>query len=228
MTTRQRVLASTAMTAVFLFAEQAAAADGVKLSLGGRYKGTAGVVFDDFSASSGVNDNDVRNYVFKQDVEVYFSGETVLDNGLTVGARIELEGQTSGDQIDSVYAYFSGGFGQVRFGDTFEAYAQLCSLVPSASELFGADSADFNFSNAGIAGYAATNGTCYGVDDNSTKLSISARPSADSALPLRSRPTIRRTRGIRRAAPERGSRTMRARTPRTCHWQPPSIMISTT
>jgi hypothetical protein len=36
--------------------------------------------------------------------------------------------------------------------------------------LFGADSPDFNFSNAGIAGYAATNGTCYGIDDNSTKL----------------------------------------------------------
>ena len=57
-----------------------------------------------------------------------------------------------------------------EIGDTYEAYAQLCSLVPSASELFGADSPDVNFSNAGIAGYAATNGTCYGVDDNSTKL----------------------------------------------------------
>jgi outer membrane protein OmpU len=170
MTTRQQVLTSTAMAAVFLFAEQAAAADGVKLSLGGRYKGTAGFIFDDFSASSGVSDDDVRNYVFKQDVEIYFSGETTLDNGLTVGARVELEGQTSGDQIDSVYAYFSGGFGQVRLGDTDSAYAQLCNLVPSASELFGADSPDFNFSNAGIAGYAATNGTCYGVDDNSTKL----------------------------------------------------------
>jgi hypothetical protein len=170
MTTRQQVLTTTAMTAVFLFAEQTAAADGVKLSLGGRYKGTAGVVFDDFSASSGVSDDDVRNYVFKQDVEIYFRGETTLDNGLTVGAQIELEGQTSGDQIDAVYAYFSGGFGQLRIGDTYEAYAQLCSLVPSASELFGADSPDFNFSNAGIAGYAATNGTCYGVDDNSTKL----------------------------------------------------------
>jgi hypothetical protein len=39
--------------------------------------------------------------------------------------------------------------------------------VPSASELFGADSPDFNFSNAGSIGYNATNGTCYSVDDNS-------------------------------------------------------------
>jgi hypothetical protein len=170
MTTKNKILTSTALAVIGLAAEQASAADGVQLTLGGRYKGAAGIVFDDFSASSGVSDSDVRNYVFKQDVELYFHGETTLDNGLTIGAQIELEGQTSGDQIDAVYAYFSGGFGQVRFGDTYEAYAQLCSLVPSASELFGADSADFNFSNAGIAGYSSTNGTCYGVDDNSTKL----------------------------------------------------------
>ncbi|MGH6929950.1 MAG: porin, partial [Dongiaceae bacterium] len=74
------------------------------------------------------------------------------------------------DQIGAVYATFSGGFGQLRFGDTEEAYAQLCYQVPTASELFGADSPDFNFSNAGIAGYAATNGTCYGLDDNATKV----------------------------------------------------------
>jgi hypothetical protein len=115
-------------------------------------------------------DSSTRNYVFKQDVEVYFLGETVLDNGLTVGARVELEGQTSSDQIDAVFAYFSGGFGEIRFGDTGEAMAQLCYLVPSASAIFGADSPNFNFSNAGINGYGATNGTCYGVDDKSTKI----------------------------------------------------------
>jgi hypothetical protein len=46
----------------------------------------------------------------------------------------------------------------------------MCYLVPSASAIFGADSPNFNFSNAGIAGYGATNGTCYGVDDKSTKI----------------------------------------------------------
>jgi outer membrane protein OmpU len=166
------LLGSSALVTAGLLAAAAAAADGVTLQIGGRYKGAAGIVpSEDFSASSGVAGHDLRDYVFKQDVEVDFEGKTVLDNGLTVGAVVELEGQTSeDDQIDSVYAYFSGGFGEVRFGDTEEAYAQLCYLVPSASELFGADSPDINFSNAGIAGYAATNGTCYGIDDNSTKL----------------------------------------------------------
>src|SRR5262249_52090001 len=66
--------------------------------------------------------------------------------------------------------YFSGGYGELRFGDTAEALAQLCYLVPSASSIFGADSPNFNFSNAGVIGYGATNGTCYGVDSNSTKI----------------------------------------------------------
>jgi hypothetical protein len=166
------LLGSTALAAAALLAVEVAAADGVTLRIGGRYKGAAGVVFsEDFSPSTGVSGSYLRDYVFKQDVEIDFTGETVLDNGLTVGAVVELHGQTDADdQIDTVYAYFSGGFGEIRFGDTEEAYAQLCYLVPSASELFGADSPDFNFSNAGIAGYAATNGTCYGIDDGSTKL----------------------------------------------------------
>jgi hypothetical protein len=165
---KKALLGTTALIAAGLAVGDAYAADGVKLSIGGRYMGAAGVVFDD-SDVPGLDDT-WRDYVFKQDVEVYFLGETVLDNGLTVGARVELEGQTSGDQIDAVFAYFSGGFGEIRFGDTGEAMAQLCYLVPSASGIFGADSPNFNFSNQGVAGYGATNGTCYGVDDKSTKI----------------------------------------------------------
>jgi len=169
---KPRLLRSTTLLSVALIGGGAWAADGVRLDIGGSYEGAAGVVpSEDFSAASGVRGVDLRGYVFKQDVEVRFAGETILDNGLTVGAVVELEGQTEADgQVDKVYAYFSGGFGEVRFGDLEESYAQFCYLVPSASELFGADSPDFNFSNAGIAGYGATNGTCYGLDDNSTKV----------------------------------------------------------
>jgi outer membrane protein OmpU len=167
---KKLLLGSTALVAAGLVAGEAYAADGVKLGIGGRYMGAAGVnAIQDFEDNTG--NEHPRTYVFKQDVEVYFLGETTLDNGLTVGARIELEGQTSSDQIDAVFAYFSGGFGEIRFGDTAEALAQFCYLVPSASGIFGADSPNFNFSdNAYALGYAATNGTCYGVDDKSTKI----------------------------------------------------------
>ena len=171
---RQALLGSTALSAISLLAADAMAADGVTLNIGGWYHAAAGVVVgEDFSASSGVSEGNLRDYAFKQNVGVSFSGESVLDNGLTVGAYVELRGQTQEDQIRKVYAYFSGGFGKVQFGDQDGALAAMCYTVPSASQIFGADSPavyGFNFSNAGIAGYGATNGTCYGVDSYSTQL----------------------------------------------------------
>jgi len=166
------LLGSTALVAAGLIAGHAEAADGVKLSLGGYYRGAAGVNFDDFDGALAGVDDQLRDYVFKQDVEIHFGGETTLDNGLKVGAVIQLEGQTSGDQIDEVYAFFSGGWGEVRFGDDDEALTAMCSITPSAATNFGADSPFFNFSNAalGNGGYTASNGTCYGVDGDSTKV----------------------------------------------------------
>ncbi len=172
---RGRLLCSTALAAAGIAAADARAADGVKLSIGGYYHAAAGaIVGEDFSASSGVSGGDLRDYVFKQKVDLTFNGETTLDNGLTVGAYVNLRGQTTpGDQIKRVYAYFSGDFGKVQFGDQDGALAAMCYTVPSASQIFGADSpavTGFNFSNAGIAGYGATNGTCYGIDSYSTQL----------------------------------------------------------
>jgi predicted porin len=175
------LLGSTALVAAGLIASTADAADGVKLTLGGYYRGAAGLMFDDFDGATAGLEDDLRDYVFKQDVEVHFKGETTLDNGLTIGAVIQLEGQTSGDQIDEVYMYMNGGWGEIRFGDDDEALTQLCSITPSAAANFGADSPFFNFGNQGAdflpavtgvqaGAYAATNGTCYGVDGDSTKI----------------------------------------------------------
>ena len=171
---RQALLSSTALVVVGFAIAEAEAADGVELSIGGWYHAAAGgILGEDFSASSLVGEEDVRDYAFKQNVGIAFSGESVLDNGLTVGAYVELRGQTHEDQIRKVYAYFSSGFGKLQFGDQDSALAAMCYVVPTASKIFGADSPavyGFNFSNAGIAGYGATNGTCYGIDSYSTQL----------------------------------------------------------
>src|SRR5262245_19442643 len=171
---REALLGTTALVALGLAAADAAAGEGVKLSIGGWYHAAAGgIAGEDFSASSGVSEDSLRDYAFKQNVGISFSGESVLDNGLTVGAYVELRGQTQDDQIRKVYAYFSGGFGKVQFGDQDGALAAMCYTVPSASKIFGADSPSvygFNFSNAGIAGYGGTNGTSYGIDSYSTQV----------------------------------------------------------
>jgi hypothetical protein len=166
---KNTLLGSTALVAVGLIASNANAAQGVQLGIGGYYAAAAGLLFDQSTTGTGDPGQHTRDIVFRQDVEVHFKGETTLDNGLTVGARIELEGQQSTDQIDEVWAYFKGGWGQVRFGDDDDATEQLHYLIPNASNVFGVDTPYFEFSNN--HGNAFSNG---GYQTNSTVLNISS------------------------------------------------------
>ena len=207
------LLGSTALVAAGLIAGHAAAADGVKLSLGGYYRGVAGVMFDDFDGAAAGLEDDLRDYVFKQDVEVHFKGETTLDNGLTVGAVVQLEGQTSGDQIDEVYAYFSGGWGELRFGDDDEA---LISAVFDHAERRGQ-------LRPGLAVLQLLEQRCsrcvslcrhqrhllwHGRRLHEAHL-LQPELGAGSASRRRSRRTVRRTRAIQSAALALGLRTTR-------------------
>ncbi|MGH6754668.1 MAG: porin, partial [Bradyrhizobium sp.] len=168
------LLGSTAMVAAGLIASNAHAAQGVQLGIGGYYAAAAGLLFDQSATGTGDPGQHTRDIVFRQDVEVHFKGETTLDNGLTVGARIELEGQQSDDQIDEVWAYFKGGWGEVRFGDDDDASQQLGYLIPSASNIFGVDTPYFEFANNHGNGFNngvfQTNSTLLDISSDATKI----------------------------------------------------------
>lgn len=165
------LLGTTALVAAGLVAGTAEAA--LQLGLGGYYVAAAGVDFsqDDEAGEPG---NNTSSDVFRQDVEVYFKGEVTLDNGLAVGATIQLEGQQSGDQIDEVWAYFKGGWGQIRFGDDDDAFEQLAYLIPNASNAFGVDTPFFDFANnfgtAGGQALAQTNTSIHRLSGDGTKI----------------------------------------------------------
>jgi hypothetical protein len=67
-----------------------------------------------------------------REAEVYFRGQTTLDNGLTIGAFIQLEAETSADQIDESYIYFSGSFGRVEYGSMDSVAEQMIYGAPTA------------------------------------------------------------------------------------------------
>src|SRR5262245_31075141 len=116
---RRKLLASTACIGAGIAAGPAWAADGIKLGLGGFFNEAYMVTLDD--DSEGELGNERSTDGFFNDAEIFFYGKTTLDNGLTVGAHLELEGEDDdgvsgdggdqGDQIDEAYIYFSGGFG---------------------------------------------------------------------------------------------------------------------
>ncbi len=156
------------MTAMFAPAG-AMAADGIKLSVGGFFKEAYMVVFDD--DNEGELGNERNTDGFFNDAEIHFKGETTLDNGLSVGARVELEGENDSDQIDEAYVYFSGGFGEVRIGSDDEALGGACLLPPGGTGNFSAFSPNQWGANVDViaAGFPAltSNAACIGVDDRS-------------------------------------------------------------
>jgi hypothetical protein len=152
------LLGTTALLGAGLLASPAFAADGIKLSVGGFFNSAYMLNFDDDGEGEPGDETNTDN--FFSDAEVHFTGEVTLDNGLTVGARIELEGETAGDQIDEAYVYWSGGFGEVRIGSDDDALAASCIVPPGGTGNFSAFSPNQWASNA-----HTSNSVCSGVDD---------------------------------------------------------------
>jgi hypothetical protein len=164
---RVALLGSTALFGAGMMAYPAMAADGIKLSVGGFFNEAYMATFDD--DGEGELGNERNTDGFFNDAEVHFTGSTVLDNGLEVGARVELEGETADDQIDEAWVFFSGGFGEVRIGSQDEALAGACILPPGGTTNFSAFSPNQWGANVGTfaSGFPAltSNAACIGVDD---------------------------------------------------------------
>lgn len=115
------LLGTTALAALGLLPAMAEAADKIELGLSGYYRFYAAIGdLDDGTDASSPTGTEIgagfREHGVGREGEVHFRGQTTLDNGIKVGVRIELEAETSGDQIDNSYIYFDGGFGRVEMG----------------------------------------------------------------------------------------------------------------
>ncbi len=122
---KKLLLVTTAIVGVAMLATPATAA--VDIELGGYFKG---YVVD--ADSDVAND---REQDFRRAVEIHADGETTLDNGLTVGAHMELDIAENGSAAitgDEVYAYLSGGWGRVNVGLEDGAAFLLQVGAPSA------------------------------------------------------------------------------------------------
>ncbi|MCA9327830.1 porin, partial [Candidatus Saccharibacteria bacterium] len=124
---KKLLLASVAASGL-AFAAAPAHAD-IDLELGGYFKGYGVYVSQDESAGNSVN-----NFDIVRDTELHVGGETTLDNGLTVGAHVEfkVDGEDGSAGNDESYAYFSGNWGRVNFGNEDGAGYLLQVAAPSA------------------------------------------------------------------------------------------------
>ena len=161
------LMGTTALVAAGILAGSAAAADKVKLGVGGYFH--AQLIFasqDDGTGvdlTSGTVDDEPganrRTHKVAREGEIHFSGSTTLDSGIQVGAQVQLEAETCGDQIDESFIWFSGSFGRFVIGS--ENSAAYLMMIRPGGTLFGLGFGDptfrhFNIGN-GVAG-AGTNG----------------------------------------------------------------------
>jgi predicted porin len=119
-----------------LMASPASAEEKIKLGLGGYMEQWVG-----FNDQDDVGDAGDRSGIGTlNDSEVFFVGETTLDNGIDVGVNIQLEGNTSGDQIDESYLYMEGSFGQILLGSENSAQYKMGYAAPDVG--IGVNSGD--------------------------------------------------------------------------------------
>ena len=122
----KKLLLTTALVGVAFVATPAMAE--VQLGLGGHMKGY--VTYNDQDEAAG---SEARSVDILRETEIHFTGETTLDNGLTVGFHAEAETDgNDGFDVEESYAYFAGNWGRVNFGAEDGAAYLLQVAAPSA------------------------------------------------------------------------------------------------
>ncbi len=155
------LLGTTALIAGGLAAVPAMAADPIKVGVGGYMQqyfnaGHFGGI------GTGATAVDFRTPNYKYEGEIWFIGQTKLDNGTTVGVRVELEAWTQStanpDVVDEEYIFAFGDWGRIDFGGKDVASYVMFYGAPNALPGYGAT--QFNFA-AGSATGAGANGASH-------------------------------------------------------------------
>jgi len=108
---------------------------------------------DDLGPKNGPQRNDFTGTNTFSDTEVHFLGSTTLDNGLTFGVNIQLEGNTNSDQIDESYLFVASSFGRVEIGSENTAFYKMQFAAPAVGlGLNTGDQNGFANSSSGING----------------------------------------------------------------------------
>lgn len=82
--------------------------------------------------------NQRHSTAFSQDAEIYFNIRGVLDNGVVVGGRVELEAASDGDQIDERYLFLErADIGRTEIGSTDRAASKMVYGAPTAIPGYG-------------------------------------------------------------------------------------------
>ena len=117
---KRKLIGTTALVVATTFAASAAVAHPLKLSLGGFASVFVGYAEQDDGYLDAVS-QEVTDVDVKGDNEIHFKAKSMLNNGLTVGAKIEMEaggraGAAGDRSIDEYHISLGGNFGTILAG----------------------------------------------------------------------------------------------------------------
>ncbi|KAB7616260.1 porin [Amylibacter sp. SFDW26] len=137
----KEILVSSALT---LSSLSTAAWAELNVKVSGFYTST--YAYTHVSPRSGVNE-DFSGFDIKTSAEIHFKPSLVLDNGVKLGAEIQLEAEseTSFDQIDESFFTVSGDFGRLIIGSENSAGYLQTVRAPNAAHIFFVTSAIDDF-----------------------------------------------------------------------------------
>ena len=159
---------TTALVAAGMLVMPALAADDeemepqpVSVSISGFYNATLAMASQD-------NDANDSGHAIRQTAEIHFNGSTTLDNGLTVGVHLELEGEQQGegtpDQMDETFIWVSGTFGRIVVGENDSA-SGVMGIFPAGAGVWGVIWPEFSLVNGGSVGQAGNFANSFDGDD---------------------------------------------------------------
>lgn len=129
------LVATTAIVAVAAVASTAQAADPIKLSVGGYMNQDVGFVNQDTDGQESF-----AKVLVHSEVELYFRGNTKLDNGLTVGVNIDKYSAADAAGVDDVFlSVSSDSLGTLKLGQTKGATYGLSHGAPSVGSIGNSD-----------------------------------------------------------------------------------------
>ena len=193
---RKRLLGTTTLATLGILAYgvtggEANAAEPISIEVGGFFGSV--MTARDQSDHAGLREFDVDT-----SGEIQFKGSTTLDNGLTVGVRIEYEAHNQGGGgsiVDERYLTLDGGFGQLKLGSDDSAAYSMHYQAPVAAWQVGLNSPSYAGLSGGGNGASSYLSTYPGPEVTATRSFTSRHGLAASSLARHISPTLRLLKG---------------------------------
>ncbi|MEM8792697.1 MAG: porin [Pseudomonadota bacterium] len=128
---KKALLGTSAVALATAYASTASAAE-FEVRVGGYMEQFVAYADSDVDNISGTDFDGVDS---KQDAEIHFKPIITLDNGIEIGADVQLEANTAGDVIDESFLRIKGSFGEVLLGSENSAGYKMTFAAPDVTFL---------------------------------------------------------------------------------------------